>query len=95
MSEKILDGEKVADSIKQKIKEDIDNGENYGLGIVLVGDDPASIIYTDIKKKNCEKLGIYCEKKVFSADADEGEIVKVIEEMKKCYTTSMKQLLKH
>jgi methylenetetrahydrofolate dehydrogenase (NADP+)/methenyltetrahydrofolate cyclohydrolase len=59
----ILNGKIVADSIKQKLKEEIDDAVASGrrrphLVIVSVGDDPASKVYVRNKMKAAEEVGI-------------------------------------
>ena len=60
---KLIDGKQVAQSIKNNIKAEIDlrTQEGYrtpGLAVVLVGNDPASQVYVNNKKKACEMVGI-------------------------------------
>ena len=59
---KILDGKIVAEQIQDEIKERIKDLKKKntvpGLSVVLVGDDPASKVYVNMKEKACEKLGI-------------------------------------
>jgi methylenetetrahydrofolate dehydrogenase (NADP+)/methenyltetrahydrofolate cyclohydrolase len=62
MTSQILDGnavaEKVYETLAIKIQELKKVGINPRLGVVLVGDDPASGIYVSRKRKACEKIGI-------------------------------------
>lgn len=62
----ILNGKVVADSIKQQLKEEIDEAVAQGkrrpsLIIYTVGDDPASKVYVRNKIKACEEIGIKVE----------------------------------
>lgn len=59
----ILDGRKVSEEIRSKIKEKIDSYKERGLrdpglAVILVGEDPASKIYVNNKVKACAKVGI-------------------------------------
>lgn len=59
----ILNGKIVADTIKQQLKEEIDNTVASGrrrprLVIISVGDDPASKVYVKNKMKAAEECGI-------------------------------------
>ncbi len=59
----ILDGKKLADSIRAEISEEataFDKKHNIkpGLAAVLVGDNPASQIYIRNKRKACAKVGL-------------------------------------
>ena len=65
MSYQILDGKKVSQKVKddlsQKVAELKQKGVNPGLAVVIVGDDSASRVYVNNKKKACEYCGIYSE----------------------------------
>ena len=58
----ILYGKPVALSIEEKIKKDIDvlaqSGVKPFLAVILVGNDPASILYTRKKKEKAQQLGV-------------------------------------
>ncbi|MHA1294259.1 MAG: bifunctional 5,10-methylenetetrahydrofolate dehydrogenase/5,10-methenyltetrahydrofolate cyclohydrolase [Promethearchaeota archaeon] len=61
--EKIIDGRKLAEKLNKKLKESIQKAyEKTGirpkLATILVGDNPASKIYVNIKHKACEATGI-------------------------------------
>ena len=78
----ILDGRKVAEKIYQEIKETIKNRQ-LKIAVILVGSDPASITYTNIKKKREEELGIKSEIIKLPEDASQEEIEKEIWELNK------------
>ena len=59
----ILNGKVVADSIKQRLKEEVDVAVANGLrrpclAIISVGDDPASQVYIRNKRKAAEEVGV-------------------------------------
>ena len=62
MTTKILAGKalslKIANELAEKVSEYKKNGLHPKLATVLVGDDPASRIYVNLKKKDSEKIGI-------------------------------------
>ena len=63
MKNKILDGKKLADKLnselKEKVKECVEKtGIKPKLATILVGKDPASKIYVNIKNKTCQEVGI-------------------------------------
>ncbi|MFX1304350.1 MAG: bifunctional 5,10-methylenetetrahydrofolate dehydrogenase/5,10-methenyltetrahydrofolate cyclohydrolase [Promethearchaeota archaeon] len=63
MNNKILDGKKLADKLnselKEKIKEVIEKtGIKPKLATILVGKDPASKVYVNIKHRTCHEVGI-------------------------------------
>lgn len=78
----ILDGKTYASTIRAKIKERVSALETKpGLAILLVGDDPASHIYVNLKQKACEEAGIHFEKVLYSADVSEKELIEKIKEL--------------
>jgi methylenetetrahydrofolate dehydrogenase (NADP+)/methenyltetrahydrofolate cyclohydrolase len=60
---KILDGKALSDKIKQEVKVEVEQLQNSnitpGLAVILVGADPASAAYVQMKSKACKKAGIY------------------------------------
>ncbi|NGX47604.1 MAG: Bifunctional protein FolD protein [Chlamydiae bacterium] len=56
----IIDGKKIANEIEQNLKNAIEkiHGRKPALAFVLVGEHPASIAYTRMKKKKCKEVGI-------------------------------------
>ena len=66
MTAKILDGSRVAGSIKDEVASEVAEYSSRelrpGLAAVLVGNDPGSMIYVSSKVKTCQQLGLYSEK---------------------------------
>lgn len=61
--EKIIDGKKLAEELNLKLKKQIEitikkTGIKPKLATILVGDNPASKVYLNIKKKICNKVNI-------------------------------------
>ena len=61
----ILDGrelsKKLYENLTPRIKSLVSRGITPSLKIILIGAKPDSVVYTDMKRKRCEKLGIECE----------------------------------
>lgn len=58
----ILDGKKLSEEIHENLKTRVSKlNKKYTLSIIYVGDDYASGVYTNMKKKACEKIGLNCE----------------------------------
>ena len=59
----ILDGKKLSNKIRTEVKKDVEllqqKGITPGLAVVLVGVDPASAAYVNMKSKACKEAGIY------------------------------------
>ena len=79
---KILSGKEVSERIKEELKGEVsrlkENGIFPGLAVIIVGDDPASRVYVNNKKKACELLGIYSEEYALSGDVTEEELIGLI-----------------
>ena len=63
MSAQLIDGKLIANNLLEELKKEIakwqqDGIRNPALAVVLVGDDPASTVYVNNKRKACEKVGI-------------------------------------
>jgi len=77
---KIIDGKKIAEDIYKELKEEVSNlKEKPGLAVVLVGDDPASIVYVRNKEKACKKLGLNYRLLKFPQSVDKKELISSIE----------------
>lgn len=87
MAARILDGKAIAEEMRAEIaaaaKELSEKGEKPGLGVLLVGDDPASRSYVTAKEKACEKAGIYSSEIRLPATASRDEILGVVRSFNK------------
>ncbi|MFW5727073.1 MAG: bifunctional methylenetetrahydrofolate dehydrogenase/methenyltetrahydrofolate cyclohydrolase FolD [Spirochaetia bacterium] len=85
MSAEIIDGKELAKTMRAEIAEEVEKlstqGVRPGLGVVLVGDDPASNSYVKAKEKACDKAGIYSDDNRLPADTSEEELLKIIDRM--------------
>ncbi len=83
----IIDGKKIAAVTKAEIKEEVDalskKGVRVGLAVILVGNDPASRVYVNNKKKACEDLGIYSEEYTLPEDTSMESLLSLIDELNK------------
>lgn len=82
----IIDGKAVAREIQKQIKEDVEGlkrrwGLVPGLGVVLVGDDPASHLYVRNKEKACKEVGIQSQEHLLSAAVSERELLSLIQNL--------------
>ncbi|MBC7319603.1 bifunctional methylenetetrahydrofolate dehydrogenase/methenyltetrahydrofolate cyclohydrolase FolD [bacterium] len=56
---KIIDGKSIADEIYRELRKEVSTlKDKPGLAVVLVGDDPASIVYVRNKERACKRLGL-------------------------------------
>ena len=87
MAAQILDGKALSAKIKEELAQETakmrENGINPGLAVIIVGDDPASRIYVNNKKKACEACGIYSEEHALGAETTEEELLALIDSLNK------------
>jgi methylenetetrahydrofolate dehydrogenase (NADP+)/methenyltetrahydrofolate cyclohydrolase len=78
MTAQLLDGKAVAGQIKQELAARVaaltDRGITPGLGTVLVGADPGSVIYVNGKHRDCAEVGIASLRQDLGEDASAGEV---------------------
>ncbi len=78
----ILDGKKLRDKIIENLKAKVDTfDEKPTLVVILVGENSASKIYVNNKKKMAEKIGIHSEVINYPANITEAELLDKIEEL--------------
>jgi methylenetetrahydrofolate dehydrogenase (NADP+)/methenyltetrahydrofolate cyclohydrolase len=82
---RILDGKRVRDDIESELKPRIAaltaHGRAPGLGVVLVGNNPASEIYVRNKVEACRNLGIYSESITPPDSITTAELLGVVERL--------------
>lgn len=84
MSASIIDGKKIATEIQSEISVQVRQfvakyGIKPGLAFILVGEDPASQIYVQMKGKACDEVGFYSVTERLLENAPESEVLGVIE----------------
>ncbi|MFN3196718.1 MAG: bifunctional methylenetetrahydrofolate dehydrogenase/methenyltetrahydrofolate cyclohydrolase FolD [Chlorobiota bacterium] len=83
--DKLIDGKKIANEIKEEIKENIkvlkdEKGIRPGLAILLVGNDPASESYVRSKERNSENLDFHFVMRREEETISEDEVLQIIED---------------
>jgi methylenetetrahydrofolate dehydrogenase (NADP+)/methenyltetrahydrofolate cyclohydrolase len=82
---RVLDGVAAARAIRAEAREEAArltaSGRRPGLGVVLVGDDPASAIYVRSKTKACEDAGLHGETVRLPAAATTEDVAARVEEL--------------
>ena len=85
MTAKIIDGKQVAADMRAELKAEVaklkEQGIVPGLGVILVGDDPASKSYVTAKERACEEMGIYSDDNRLDADISQEELMQKVQDM--------------
>ena len=80
-----MDGKAVSAQVKETVAQEVEalkqQGLCPGLAVVIVGDDPASRIYVNNKKKACQATGIYSEEYALPASTTQEELLALVEEL--------------
>lgn len=79
---KILNGKEVSQRVKEELRTEVESlqakGIHPGLAVIIVGDDPASRVYVNNKKKACAEIGVYSEEHALPAETTEEELLSLI-----------------
>lgn len=77
----ILDGKKTADFITKRIAEEVELIEEpITIALILVGHNPASEVYVNMKKKACDAVGINVKDYLLEETATQKDLLKIIKE---------------
>lgn len=82
---KIIDGKLVSQSVKDSVKAEVEVLEEKGvevtLAVIIVGDDPASRVYVNNKKKACEYVGFKSLEYALPAETTQEELMALVDEL--------------
>ncbi|MCM2255610.1 MAG: bifunctional methylenetetrahydrofolate dehydrogenase/methenyltetrahydrofolate cyclohydrolase FolD [Vicinamibacteria bacterium] len=82
MTARRLDGARVAQAMREEMAAEVAElaarGCRPGLGVALVGDDPASAVYVASKTKACAETGIHSETARLGTDATTARVLEVV-----------------
>lgn len=82
----IIDGKKASLEIRTALKEEItafklESNIVPGLAVIIVGEDPASLVYVRNKKRACEQVGINSYEIAFPSNVSEDELLECISKL--------------
>ncbi|MEI6242324.1 MAG: bifunctional methylenetetrahydrofolate dehydrogenase/methenyltetrahydrofolate cyclohydrolase FolD [Chlamydiota bacterium] len=79
----IINGKKIAESLRSEIKEKIEKlpGRKPSLAFILIGNHPASLIYVINKKKACREVGIETSEFIFPESISETFLIEKIQQL--------------
>lgn len=83
---KIIDGKAIAKGLREELKARVDQLKNEGhrepgLAVVLVGDDPASHVYVNNKRKACAEIGIRSVEHDLPSTTGQDDLVELINQL--------------
>jgi methylenetetrahydrofolate dehydrogenase (NADP+)/methenyltetrahydrofolate cyclohydrolase len=83
MLAKIIDGKKIAEEIKEEVKQKTlqlksEKGITPGLAFILVGENPASQSYVKSKNITCEEIGFYSITEKLPSSTIQQEVIQLI-----------------
>ena len=80
-----IDGKAIAAAVRADVKSEVqalkEQGIFPGMAVVIVGDDPASRIYVNNKKKACAEVGIYSEEFALPTSTTQEELIRLVHEL--------------
>ncbi len=78
----IIDGKVLAEKIYEELKLEVDKlKKKPALAVVLVGEDPASQVYVNIKVKTCKKIGITSLMHKLDKDTSQEDLLKLVDKL--------------
>jgi len=78
----LLDGKVLAAKVKAEVRDQAARlPRRPGLAVILVGNDPASRVYVNSKRKDCEECSLYSEEYALLEDTAQKDVLSLIEEL--------------
>ncbi len=81
----LIDGKAIASSVREKIKTKTDElkekGITPGLAVIIVGNNPASRVYVNNKKKACEQVGFNSYEYALKEETTTDELLSLINKL--------------
>ena len=85
MTAQIIDGKQIAADMRAELKAEVAKLKEQniipGLGVILVGEDPASQSYVTAKERACDDMGIYSDDNRLDADTSQQQLMSLVESM--------------
>lgn len=82
---KIIDGKAVSARVKAEVKKEAEDlkkqGIEIGLAVVIVGNNPASRVYVNNKKKACEEVGFNSYEYALPEETTEEQLLELVEKL--------------
>ena len=85
MTAQIIDGKQIAADMRAELKAEVAKLKTQnivpGLGVILVGEDPASQSYVTAKERACDDMGIYSDDNRMPADTSQADLMVLVKKM--------------
>lgn len=82
---KIIDGKAVSAKVKEQVRKEAEvlkeQGVEIGLAVVIVGNNSASRVYVNNKKKACEEVGFTSYEYALPEETTEAELLELVEKL--------------
>lgn len=82
---KLISGKEVSQAVKLRVCDEVKELKEQGiepcLAVILVGDDPASRVYVNNKKRACEFCGIRSLEYVMPAETTQNDLIALVEKL--------------
>ena len=80
----LIDGKAVSQAVKERVRDEIArDGLKIGLAVVIVGNDQASRVYVNNKKKACEFCGITSYEYALPEETTEEQLLELVDTLNK------------
>lgn len=91
MVAKVIDGKQVAAQVRQEVKDKVaerlaQGKRPPGLAVILIGNDPASHVYVNNKRRACDEVGIISRSYDLPAETTQFELLKIIDRLNNDHT---------
>jgi methylenetetrahydrofolate dehydrogenase (NADP+)/methenyltetrahydrofolate cyclohydrolase len=87
MTAQIINGKQIAADMRAELKAEVAKLKQQnivpGLGVILVGEDPASQSYVLAKERACADMGIYSDDNHLPAETSQDELMALVDKMNK------------
>jgi len=85
MTARIIDGKQIAADIRNELKQTVAalklQGITPGLGVILVGEDPASKSYVTAKERACEEIGLHSNDNRLPKETTQAQLIALVKKM--------------
>lgn len=85
MAAQIIDGRAVSKKVRQRVAQQAaqlaERGIVPGLAVVIVGEDPASLVYVRNKKRACAEVGFYSAEYALPQQTTQAELIELVRKL--------------